>query len=63
MAPTGPKTLITLAPGCFVHLALPNSFELDPSQIATQEETEFLEKMEMDRQLKEVREKNDSGPP
>ena len=63
IGPYWPKGADTLAPGCFVHLALPNSFELDPSQIATQEETEFLEKMEMDRQLKEAREKNDFGSP
>ena len=63
ISPYWPQDADPLAPGCFVHLALPNSFELDPSQIATQEETEFLEKMEMDRQLKEAREKNDSGPP
>ena len=63
IGPYWPKDADTLAPGCFVHLALPNSFELDPSQIATQEETEFLEKLEMDRQLKDVQEKNDSGSP
>ena len=61
--PYWPKHADTLAPGSFVHLALPNSFEMDPNQIATQEETEFLEKLEMDRQLKEVREKTDSGTP
>ena len=54
--PNWPKDTDILVPGNFVHLALPNSFELDPTQIATQEETEFLEKLEMDR------EKNDSGP-
>ena len=32
-------------------------------RIATREEEKFLEKLEMDRQLKEAREKNDSGPP
>ena len=49
-----------LGPGCFVHLALPDSFEIDRSQIATREEEKFLEK---DHQLQEVREKNDSGSP
>ena len=63
IGPYWPKVADTLAPGCFVHLALPNSFEMDPRQIATQEETEFLEKLETARQLKEVPERNDSGSP
>ena len=58
-----PKDVDTLAPGCFVHLGLPNSFEIDRSQITTRDEGKFLEKLEMDRQLKEVRKRNDSGSP
>ena len=59
--PYWPKDADPLAPGCFVHLAMPESFEIDRSQIATQNEEKFLEKLETVRQLKEVREKNDSG--
>ena len=61
--PNWPKDTDVLVPGNFVHLALPDSFEIDRSQIATRDEEKFLEKLEMDRQLKEAREKNDSGPP
>ena len=63
IGPYWPKDADTLAPGCFVHLAMPNSFDVDRSQIATRDEEKFLEKLETDRQLKEVREKNDSGTP
>ena len=63
IGPYWPKEADPLAPSCFVHLALPDSFEIDRSQIATWGEEKFLEKLDMDRQLKEVREKNDSGPP
>ena len=41
----------------------PTSFEIDRSQIATPDEEKFLQKMEMDRQLKEVGRRNDSGTP
>ena len=61
--PNWPKDTYVLVPGNFVHLALPDSFEIDQSQIATRDEEKFLEKLEMDRQLKDVREKNDSGSP
>ena len=61
--PNWPKDTDILVPGNFVHLALPDSFEINRSQIATREEEKFLEKLEMDRQIKEVREKNDSRPP
>ena len=57
IGPYWPKDADTLAPGSFVHLALPGSFEIDRSQIATQDEEKFLDKLEMDRQLKEVRER------
>ena len=63
IGPYWPKEADPLAPGSFVHLALPDSFEIDRNQIATREEEKFLEKLEMDRQLKEVREKNESGSP
>ena len=63
IGPYWPKDADTLAPGCFVHLALPDCFEIDRSQIATPDEEKFLEKLEMDRQLKDVRERNDSGSP
>ena len=63
IGPYWPNDADTLVPGCFVHLAPPDSFEMDHSQIATREEEKFREKMEMDRQLKEVREKDDSGSP
>ena len=49
IGPYWPKDADTLAPGCFVHLALPDSFEIDRSQIATPDEEKFLEKLEMDR--------------
>ena len=58
--PYWPKDADTLAPESFVHLALPDSFDLDPSQIATQEEMEFLEKVELAKQLEEVRERKGS---
>ena len=61
--PNWPKDTDILVPGNFVHLALPGYFEIDESQIATQEEEKFLERLEMDRQIKEAREKNDFGPP
>ena len=61
--PNWPKDTDILVTGNFVHLAIPDSFEIDRSQIVTREEEKFLEKLEMDRQLKEVHEKNDSGPP
>ena len=61
--PNWPKGTDILVPGSFVHLALPGSFEIDRRQIATQEEEKFLKKLEMARQVKEVREKNDSGSP
>ena len=35
IGPYWPKDADTLAPGCFVHLALPDCFEIDRSQIAT----------------------------
>ena len=60
IGPYWPKDADTLAPGSFVHLALPDSFDVDRSQIATQEEEKFLERIELARQLKEVRERNDS---
>ena len=63
VGPYWPKDADTLAPGSFVHLALLDSFEIDRSQIATRNEEKFLEKLEMDRQIKEVRKRNDSGPP
>ena len=63
ISPYWPEDADPLMPGSFVHLALPNSFEIDRSQIATRDEEKFLEKLEMDRQLKEVREKNDSRSP
>ena len=55
-----PKDAGTLAPGSFVHLALPDSFDMDSSQIATQEKTEFLTKIELTHEVKEVRERKDS---
>ena len=61
--PYWPKDADTLAPGCFVHLAMPDSSEIDRSQIATPDEEKFLEKLEMDRQFNEVRKRNDFGPP
>ena len=61
--PNWPKDTDILVPGSFGHLALPDSFKIDRSQIATREEEKFLEKLELDRQLKEVRERNDSGSP
>ena len=61
-SPYWPKDADTLAPGCFVHLAMPDSFEIDRSQIATRDEEKFLEKLEQARQLKEVRERKDSRP-
>ena len=60
IGPYWPKHADTLAPGCFVHLALPDSFDIDRSQIATQEETEFLDRIELAQQLKEARERKDS---
>ena len=62
IGPYWPKDADTLSPGSFVHLALPDSFEIDRSQTATPDEEKFLEKMEMDRQLKEVREIKNSRP-
>ena len=61
--PNWPKDTDVLVPGSFVHLALPGSFEIDRRQIATREEEKFLEKLEMDRQLKEARERKASGSP
>ena len=58
--PNWPKDTDILVPGNFVHLALPDSFEIDRSQIATPDEEKFLQKLEMDRQLKEVQERKDS---
>ena len=49
IGPYWPKDADTLAPGSFVHLALPDSFEIDRSQIATTDEEKFLDKLEMDR--------------
>ena len=63
IGPYWPTDADTLAPGCFVHLALPDSFETDRSQIATRDDEKFLEKLEQARQLKEIRKRNDSGPP
>ena len=63
IGPYWPKDAETLAPGSFVHLALPDSFDVDRSQVATPDEEKFLHKMETDRQLKEVRERNDFGSP
>ena len=57
IGPYWPRDADTLAPGCFVHLALPDSSEIDRSQIATPDEEKFLDKLEMDRQLKEARER------
>ena len=62
IGPYWPKDADTLTPGCFVHLALPDSFEIDRSQIATPDEEKFLDKLEMDRQLKEARERKESRP-
>ena len=61
IGPYWPKEVDPLAPGSFVHLAMPDSFDVDRSQIATQEEEKLLEKLEMDRQLKDVRERKASG--
>ena len=61
--PHWPKDTDILVPGNFVHLALPGSFEIDRSQIATPDEEKFLQKLEQARQLKEVRKRNDSGSP
>ena len=61
--PYYPKDADPLAPGSFVYLALSNFFEVDRSQIATQDEKKFLEKLEMDRQLKEVQRRKDSRTP
>ena len=58
--PNWPKDTDILVPGNFVHLALPDSFEIDRSQIATRGEEKFLQKLEMDRQLKKARERKDS---
>ena len=58
--PYWPTDTDPLAPGCFVHLALPDSSEIYRSQIATSDEEKFLDKLEMDRQLKEARERKDS---
>ena len=63
IGPYWPKDADTLTPGCFVHLTLPDSFEVDRSQIATPEEEKFLDNFEMDRQLKEIRKRNDSRSP
>ena len=60
--PNWPKDTDVLVPGSFVHLALPGSFEIDRSQIATPDEEKFLDKLEMDRQLKEARERKESRP-
>ena len=57
--PHWPKDTEILIPENFVHLALPDSFEIDRSQIATRDEEKFLEKLEMDRQLKEVQQRKD----
>ena len=61
VGPCWPKDADTLASGCFVRLALPDSFEIDRSQIATRDEWKFMEKLEVARQLNEVREKKDTG--
>ena len=61
--PYYPKDADPLAPGSFVYLALSNFFEVDRSQIATREEEKFLHKLEQARQLKEVRDRNDSRSP
>ena len=58
--PNWPKDTDILVPGNFVHLALPDSFEIDRSQIATREEERFLQKLQMDRQLKKARERKES---
>ena len=60
IGPYWPKDADTLAPGCFVYLALPDSFEIDQSQIAARDEEKFLEELEMAGQLKEVQERKDS---
>ena len=57
--PNWPKDTDILVPGNFVHLALPDSFEIDRSQIATRDEEKFLQKLERARQLKEVEERKD----
>ena len=60
IGPYWPKDAGTLAPDSFVHLALPNSFKMDRSQIATQEEEELLDRIELAQQVKEVRERQKS---
>ena len=52
IGPYWPKEADPLAPGSFVHLALPDSFDVDRSQIATQEEEKLLERIELARQFK-----------
>ena len=63
IGPYWPKHADTLAPGSFVHLALPDSFDMDRSQVATPDEKKFLDTMETDRQLKEVQRRKDSRTP
>ena len=60
IGPYWPKDADTLAPGPFVHLALPDSFEVDRSQIATQEEEKLLDRIELAQQFKEGRKRKDS---
>ena len=60
VGPCWPKDADTLASGCFVRLALPDSFDVDRSQVATPYEEKFLDKMETDRQLKEIQNRKNS---
>ena len=60
IGPYWPKDADTLAPGSFIHLALPDSFDVNHRQIGTQEEKEFLERIELAQLIKEGRERKDS---
>ena len=61
IGPHWPKDADPLAPGSFVHLAMPDSFEIDRNQIATQEEEKLLDRIQLAQQSKEARERKDSG--
>ena len=61
IGPYWPKHTDTLAPGSLVHLALPDSFDVDQSQIATQEEEKLLDRIELAQQLEEVQKRKTSG--
>ena len=60
IGPYWPKDADTLAPGSFIHLALPDSFDVNHRQIGTQEEKEFLERIELAQREKtpELRQQN-----